>query len=268
MLENIETGNVANTSAEVVDSGTPSDVGSDDSNVTLDDLLAMTKEDVPEFDDSVNHKGMKPLNHWMKHIPEDVRKHLANIRADYTRKTQELSKMKSSLEEKEAEIFRKNNHIINGPLAEKLKGINLEEQYDLFDPEGMKAEIQRQAGLMLKEMLKPAQEQLEVQQRKLELEAFKAKNPELTQPEYKLPIIELLKSRPELKMEDAFYIVKAKVDSEKLSAEKEKLKSAKASAKEIALKSTSGSRTSPTGHPQFSSAIEAYKYHKAREAKK
>ncbi len=63
-------------------------------------------------------------------------------------------------------MYRKNEHIMRGPLAEQLNKINTEEEYDLFDPNGMKAEIQRQAGLMLKQMLEPAQKELEVQQRK------------------------------------------------------------------------------------------------------
>ena len=67
-----------NTSVETVE-----DLG----NLTLDDLLAMSEDDVEEFKQE-NHTGMKPLHHWMQHMPEDVRKHLANIRGDYTRKTQ------------------------------------------------------------------------------------------------------------------------------------------------------------------------------------
>lgn len=257
-MENNETGADTNTSVE--DSGLPD-------NMTLDDLLNIDEQQYPEFAPDTNHTGMKPLHHWMQHVPEDVRKHIANIRADYTRKSQEISNMRKSLEEKEAEIYRKNEHIMRGPLAEKLKEINVEEQYDLFDPEGMKAEIQRQAGLMLKQMLEPAQKELEVQQRKLQLDTFKKENPEITDPAYRTPILELLAQRPELKLEDAFYIVKAKVGSQALDAERFKLAEAKAARRDTALKSSVGSRTAVAAAPKFKNAMEAYNWHKANGMK-
>jgi len=210
-------------------------------NITLEDLLNIDDEQFPEFKAEDSHKGMKPLGHWMQHMPEDVRKHLANIRGDYTRKTQEIADIRKSLEAKEAEMIRKNEHIMKGPLAEKLASINMEEQYDLFDPEGMKSEIQRQAGLMLKQMLEPAQKELEVQQRKLQLEDFKRENPELLDSTYRTATLELLAQRPELKLEDAFYIVKAKIGSQTVDAEKAKLAEAKAARRDTALKSSVGS---------------------------
>jgi len=258
----IETVVSDNTSTEVVE-----DVVTEvDDNITLEDLLNIDEEQVPEFAQE-NHKGMKPLAHWMQHMPEDVRKHLANIRSDYTRKTQELASMRKSLEDKEREILGKNEHIVNGALAQKLKGINTEEQYDLFDPEGMKSEIQRQAALMLKEMLEPAQKEIELQQRKLQLDNFKAQNPEMMDPEYKKPILELLGQRPELKLEDAFYIVKAKIGSEKVSEERSKLAQQKAARKDVALKSSVGSRTAVSETPKFKNAVEAYNWHKANGMK-
>lgn len=257
MSDNETVDTIDNTSE---DSGLPD-------NITLEDLLNIDDEQFPEFKAEDSHKGMKPLGHWMQHMPEDVRKHLANIRGDYTRKTQEIAEIRKSLEAKEAEMFRKNEHIMKGPLAEKLASINTEEQYDLFDPEGMKAEISRQAGLMLKQMLEPAQKELEVQQRKLQLDDFKTKNPEILDPTYRTPMLELLAQRPELKLEDAFYIVKAKVGSQAVDLERSRLAEAKAARRDTALKSSVGSRTSVAATPKFKNAVEAYSWHKANGVK-
>ena len=257
MSDNETVDTIDNTSE---DSGLPD-------NITLEDLLNIDDEQFPEFKAEDSHKGMKPLGHWMQHMPEDVRKHLANIRGDYTRKTQEIAEIRKSLEAKEAEMIRKNEHIMKGPLAEKLASINTEEQYDLFDPEGMKAEISRQAGLMLKQMLEPAQKELEVQQRKLQLDDFKTKNPEILDPTYRTPMLELLAQRPELKLEDAFYIVKAKVGSQAVDLERSRLAEAKAVRKDTALKSSVGSRTSVAATPKFKNAVEAYSWHKANGVK-
>ena len=66
--------------------------------LTIDDLLAMDEELFPEFKEE-NHKGMKPLHEWVKNVPGDVRKHLANMRSSYTRKTQELAEQRKELEQ-------------------------------------------------------------------------------------------------------------------------------------------------------------------------
>jgi hypothetical protein len=207
---------------------------------------------------------MKPIQSWLKNVPEEVRKHLANIRADYTRKTQEISKMRAEVEAAKWELTRNNESLLKGPLANQLKQIDTETKYDLFDEDGMKNEIQRQAALLLKQMLEPAQQELQANTRKLALEKFRTENPELTDDTYKKPIIKLLQERPELKLEDAFYIVKAQIDGEKLKVEKAKIAANKSARRETAVKSTSGTKASPSGTPQFRSAIEAYNYHKAQ----
>ena len=233
---------------------------------TLEDLMSMSSEDYEEFREE-NHKGMKPLHEWMKNVPSDIRKHLANIRSDYTRKSQELAKARREIEDTKTKMQNQTEGILKGPLARQLETIDTEKEYDLFDPEGMKAEIQRQAQLMLKQMLQPAQEEIEVQQRRLALDKFKMENPEITSPEYRGPIVELLQSRPELKLEDAYYIVKAKIESVKTAAERNALAEKKARQKEVALLSSRGTKTAPQGVPQFKSAIEAYNYHKNKIAK-
>jgi phenylalanyl-tRNA synthetase alpha subunit len=236
-------------------------------NFTLDDLMAYGEEQDPLFADEAQHKGMKPLNEWIHNVPEDVRKHLANIRADYTRKTQELSRMRKEVEEAQRAMRQQNENIINGSTAKLTANIDETAEYDLFDPEGMKAEIQRQAQIMLRDMLKPAQEELQVQQRKLQLEQFKAENPELTDPEYRTEIVNLLKTRPELSMEDAFYITKAKIGSTKLQQERQEIADRRARQREVVRKSSSGSRSQPKGTPKFKNALEAYKWHKAQQTK-
>lgn len=264
-METNETVAVDNTS---LDTGVEKGLDEAIDNLTLDDLMEYGEEHDPLFSDDARHKGMKPLNEWIHNVPEDVRKHLANIRADYTRKTQELAKMRKEVEDVQSKARLQNENIINGPLAKQLSELNIDEEYDLFDQEGIKKEIQRQAALMLKQMLQPAQEEIELQQRRLQLDSFKAQHPELTSPEYRGPIIEMLQARPELTLEDAFYIIKAKVDSQKVVAERAELAERKARQREVITKSSSGSRTAPSGTPQFKSAIEAFNWHKAQSAKK
>lgn len=267
MLENA-TGTVTDTTsvgAETAGAAPQEDMDNIIDNFTLDDLLQYGAEEDPLFADDAHHKGMKPLSQWIHNVPEDVRKHLANIRADYTRKTQALSAAKREVEQAQEKMRLQTEGFVKGPLAQKLQNIDTETEYDLFDAEGMKAEIQRQAQLMLKQMLQPAQEEIEVQQRRLALDKFKMENPEMTSPEYRTPIVELLQSRPELKLEDAFYIVKAKIDSKKSTAERAELADRKARQKETVLKSSKGTKAQTASTPQFKTAVEAYNWHKSRQ---
>jgi len=145
--------------------------------------------------------------------------------------------------------------------------IDTETEYDLFDSEGVKNEIKRQAALMMKEMLAPAQKEIEVQQRKMALEQFKTDNPEIQSVEYRNEILNLLKSRPELKLEDAFYITKAKLGAVEVERQKNQLAERKQQQRDTIKRSGTGSRNAPKGTPKFKSAWEAFQYHKAQGLK-
>jgi len=237
--------------------------------MTIEELLNLNQEDYEEFTEDANHKGMKPLHEWMQHIPEDVRKHVANIRSSYTQKTQELAEMRRALEAERAELHRQQEHAVNNPFLKRAEEeLANEEEYDIYTTEGMQAEIKRQAAKMLQEMMKPAQEEMQMKQRRMQLEQFKTDNPELMDDDYRLPVAQMLQDRPELRLEDAFYIVKAKVDATKLKAEREQVAKQKSSRRETLRKTSGGKSVSPSGTPKFRSAWEAYQYHKSQQAKK
>jgi len=248
---------------ETVADDTSVETVSDELDITIDEIMGLTQEDYPELTDDANHKGMKPLAHWMAHVPEDVRKHIANLRADYSRKTGALSQERREIERLRQEITNTKSGVLDGPLAKMVKEVDTETEHDLYDPEGMKKEIKRQATLMLQEMLRPAQEQVQAEQRKFALENFKRENPELTQPEFRAPILQMLQERPELKLEDAFYIVKAKIDSSRLAEERKRIAEQKNSRAQTLQKVGGGSAATPKGTPAFKNAYDAYLYHKS-----
>ena len=237
--------------------------------MTIEELLGLNEEDYEEFTEDANHKGMKPLHEWMQHIPEDVRKHVANIRSSYTQKTQELAEMRRALEAERAELHRQQEHAVNNPFLKRAEEeLAKKEEYDIYTTEGMQAEIKRQAAKMLQEMMKPAQEEMQMKQRRMQLEQFKTENPQLMEDDYRLPVAQMLQERPELRLEDAYYIVKAKVDAEKLKVERAQVAKQKSTRRETLRKTSGGKSVSPSGTPKFRSAWEAYQYHKAQKAKK
>jgi len=266
-MEPTETVEIDDTSVNADDAVTETPSAEAELDLTIDQLIQMNEQDFPEFKDDASHKGMKPLHEWMKHVPEDVRKHLANVRADYSRKTAALAAERQELEKVRAELYSTREGVISGPLTKIVGNIDTEAKYDLFDEDGMKSEIQRQAALMLQQMLKPAQEELAAQQRRAQLESFRTENPELTSDEYRLPIAKLLSERPELKLEDAFYIVKAKVTSQKASAVIAQKNAQKQSRVQTLSKTSAGTTQAPTGEPRFKDAWEAYNWHLSKTKK-
>lgn len=239
--------------------------------LTIEELMEMTSDDYAEFQEDANHKGMKPLHEWMQHIPEDVRKHVANIRSSYTRKTQEIAEMRRELEAERSALHQQRQLAVNNPYLEQAKA-ELEKQgdepNDLYTEAGLQAEIKRQASIMLQEMMKPAQEQIQVEQRRMQLQQFKTEHPELMDNEYRLPVAQMLQDRPELKLEDAFYIVKAKVEAAKAKEEREQMAQQKSVRRKALRKTSTGKAVSPSGVPRFKNAWEAYQYHKSQQSKK
>lgn len=254
VVETTETPEAVEASAPVVE------------DLTIDDLMNLGEDTDPLFTEDANHKGMKPLHEWVGHLPEDVRKHVANLRSSYTRKTQELANIRKELEAERLALQQQRESTLNNPAYQRAVEIaNNPEEFDLYDPEGMKREIERQAALQLKQMLEPAREELLMKQRRMELDTFKSNHPEITSDEYRMPIAKMLTERPELKLEDAYYIVKAKVDAEKASALKAELEAERASRRQALMKTASGKATKPNGTPKFRNAWEAYQYHKAKQ---
>ena len=122
-VENVETPETSETEevVETPEEGTETaePVEKDIELMTIDELLDIDEEDYVEFTEDANHKGMRPLHEWMQHIPEDVRKHVANIRSSYTRKTQELAEMRKALQSEKAELQRQQENAVNNPFLQR-----------------------------------------------------------------------------------------------------------------------------------------------------
>ena len=254
-----ETTNLTDTMEEQVEHNTDQLV------MTVDDLLTITEDQYPEFGDD-NHTGMPPLHEVMKHLPENARKHLANIRRSYTQKTQELAAMKLELQTNAERHLSDQALVYDNELNKRLQDItSREEQFDIYSEEGMKSEIQRQAAKMMQDMLQPARDKITQETRRFELQKFKDQNPELTDPEYRNDIAQMLTDRPELKLEDAFYIVKAKLGSAKLEEERKLVQEQRQNRRETFNMTSNGSTSSPKTLPKFNNAWEAFQYHKAQQ---
>lgn len=216
-----------------------------------------------QTDDAIlnsSHKGVD-FNKVLSELPDDAKKLLGNLRADYTRKTQELSNLRKALEaERQALVnsdFVKN---INEQAQQEVK-------LDIYDDASVEARIQNEVAKRLQEMVQPLQNQYELNQRQAKLDQFKADHPDMM--DYKTDIAKLLMTDESLSLERAYYIVKGqKATSTAQELEKE-LKTYKAAAKEYGLKVGGTQRANPNKVPETvrkQGGYAVYKWLQSRKA--
>jgi len=163
--------------------------------------------------DDGGHKGID-YNKVISTLPDDARALLSNLRADYTRKTQELATQRKELETMRDSLIKGANGFLNSELT---NGETVE--LDPYDTQSFEKRIQQEVLRRMQEMVKPLQEEQYTMQRRNELERFKSEHPDLM--EYKTEVATLLKSNESLSLQDAYFIVKG----QKLSTQNAELKS-------------------------------------------
>ncbi len=218
---------------------------------------------------STTHKGLPEYNEILKHLPENGRKLISNLRSMTTKKTQEVAEIKRDLEAKLVALESERKALYSGQFAQSIDTLSKEPEtpHDLFSDTGMESKIKQEAAKLFQQMLKPMQDELYVNNRTATLQKFKADNPDLMDPEIKIEVARLLRDRSELKLEDAYFITKAKVDRSKLESLEKESRLQRDQNKQTWQKTSNGSNIGKTSSPQFRDAYEAYQYHKSNGVK-
>lgn len=171
--------------------------------------------------------------------PPEVKRLMAQLRADYTRKTQDLAKMRKDLESQ-------NNVLTQSRAYEELIAASRQEvkPVDAFAPESIEARIDAAVNKRLASVLEPLRQE---QQQRAAADAysrFVSENPDLTSdPAISAGVRQALNSNPNLDLETAYYAVKGRVlaDAQRKAVERKSLE--RDAARASALKATgSGSR--------------------------
>jgi len=218
----------------------------------------MTIEQLAEvaMADEGGHKGID-YNAVVNSLPEDAQKLMANLRADYTRKTQELSNQR-----KEVEAMR--TSLMNSDFNKQVDEIANQERVELdpYDNASFEKRIEQEVATRLQEMMKPIRMEQELQTRRSKLEQFKQANPDMM--EFKDDIASMLNDNEALSLQDAYYIVKGKTMSERMVTLEEENTARKAKMREAGLKIQTGSRGSEKP-PKGLKGYEIYKWLEARK---
>lgn len=198
-------------------------------------------------------------NKTINELPDDAKKILANLRSDYTRKTQELSSKQKELESQRQALMESDAY-----RNIQSKAGEARVDADPFDPQAFNQRIEQEVAKRLADVLKPMQTEYESQQRRQKLERFKSENPDLET--YKTEIVEVLKTNDNLNLEQAYYLVKGKTQTQKLRQAEQELVAYKTAAKDYGLKVSIGSVNSGPLKPPASVKRDAYSVYRWLQA--
>jgi hypothetical protein len=227
----------------------------DDLDIGIDELVGADFGNDPAMQGQ--HKGINYAD-VLKHIPENGRKVIQNLRSSYTQKTQEIAELRRQVETERQELERQRDLFTKSEWVKQVEQMAQQQpQHDAWSDEGLQERINQKAAEMMKHMLTPLQHDLEVQKRQVQLDQFKSKHPDISSPELRVPVAKLLVERPELKLEDAYYIVKAQTQTQQAQQ-------AKQVQKQVLSKTSTGNAVRNSAPPKFRDAWSAYQWHKSQ----
>ena len=260
MQETITTGTNGVTGATGINATDSTAGGSDDDyELSLDELVGADYDDHPEL--KGGHKGLPDYKKILEHLPENGRKLLGNLRASYTQKTQEIADLRKQLEAERVQLERDRKLMTESEFAQHVRAQAAAPlQHDAWSDEGLQERINKQAAQMMQQMLTPLQQDLEAQRRQVALDSFKGQHPDLTSDEIRMPVAKLLMDRPELKLEDAYFIVKGQVSRQTSEA-------VRTAQRETLKKTSTGNAVRNAAPPKFKDAWTAYQWHKTNGGK-
>ena len=195
--------------------------------VSIDNLTEVTT-----LDDG-GHKGID-YNRVIGSLPDEAKNLLSNMRADYTRKTQELANQRN-------ELSALQQSLIKGAEASDMDEVANREtvQLDPYDTQSFEAKIQQEVAKRLQEMMAPMREEQVRMTRRAQLDKFKTDNPDLM--DYKADVAKLLQTNQNISLEDAYNIVKGRTLTEKNKQLQKELDTRTSRMRDVGLKLSQGS---------------------------
>lgn len=190
---------------------------------TGDPIMDTTHKDLPDYKTILS-----------RHVDENGRKLIANLRSDYTRKTQEIAGLRKQLEAERAQLKAEREMLLTSEAAKAnaAKAAIDTSKLDPYVEADMDTLLEAKAAKLLEKQLQPIQERYQRQVQEQEANAFIAAHPELNEPAYKAAMIDVLKTKPHLGTEDAFEIAKARVVAEQAAKATEAKELRKATGRE------------------------------------
>jgi hypothetical protein len=211
--------------------------------LSLDDLLDA------HLGTTENHKGLN-YQTIIEGLPDDAKKLVSNLRNDYRRKTTSISEKRKELEAREKVLLSRRTE------EDLRSAMDLPENIDLYDPEGLKRYINAKAAEQVNALLEPARKQLAKDTRLDQVKSFQKEHPDIV--EMKEDISKLI-SEKNMTIEDAYFTLKGRAYKAEMEKKNQEILSHKAAQREVGYKVNVGRPTTPAKR-KFKTAYEAYTF--------
>lgn len=137
--------------------------------------------------------------------PPEVQRAMAQLRKDYTKKTQELAAQRKALDAQMKALAA------NPALEQALATPAPSGEVDPFDPKSLTAHIEAEVKRRLAEVLAPVREQHNRAEAQSRYDTFMAQHPDLSSnKELRVEVAAALKADPRLTLENAYYAVRGR----------------------------------------------------------
>ena len=237
----------SNLETPVAGSVTPVTSRPDYTEFDLDSILNEYLGEEAEAEDSHSVSTQDILSN----LDTDALKLIQNLRKDYSKKTQLIASQKKELENRERNWLSQQESLLRSKM-------NLPEDFDITSEGGLQAYINSKVAEMVLESSKPLREQVELENKRSELQAFKAANPDLEN--YKVDIINEMSANPDLDLKTAYYVVKGRNANNEINKVKLELEKQKAERAVAVSKVGIGGTVRADGTPSFKNALDALRW--------
>ena len=194
-------------------------------------------------------------------MPEPVQRAMASLRADYTRKTQELSKQRRHVEDLQANLT---NSDAFKALQEQASTAAAEgEEFDPFDPKSFESYVDRMVAQKLQSVLQPMYEEQMKTQSSRKVNDFMDQHPELrTDENMRQQVYSLLKESEQMTLEQGYWIVKGKMAQQNQQQEQASALQKREMSRQAAARIGNGRKSGLTAPPETAQmdAGDIYKY--------
>lgn len=164
----------------------------------------------------------------MKEASPEVKAVLKHFHADYTRKMQEIARIKE-------QYTSQQDAMLSSDYQNKLKeAAEKDVAFDPYDEKTYQAAIEKEVARRLQEMLKPVEEQMQLRKHEMKVEDFKRANPDWST--YKKEMYTLMVGNESMSVEQAYKLAKADAIVKSDAERAEELKQYRTVAREAGLK--------------------------------
>jgi hypothetical protein len=180
---------------------------------SIDDLAA-AELDADIFNAKNPHKGIN-YQQVISELPEEAQKLVANLRADYQRKTSNLSEQRRAIEATRADLEAQRKALLDSDFFQDITATADKElgEFNPYDDKSFEDRIQKEVAQRMKSMLEPMRQQQELHNQKIRLQQFKSEHPDLE--DIKTDVAKVLMDNKHMNLEQAYWQVKGRILSDK-----------------------------------------------------